>query len=162
MNSRYIRLNAVAFLCLVALSSCISPADQFKNTTDPRPVELRSKSSTYLQTTFSSGTYLFINDIDGKTTAGDFRGVPEPYMLSPGKHLIGVSLSGAMSSWVGGFLVMDFKAGNKYTLRGRRIGQVFVIEVVNTTSGNEVIEKSIRTMGTYRPTPIYTPIVVPS
>jgi hypothetical protein len=143
------------------LSSCISSSDQFKNTTHPNPAEIRTQKSSALSTAYGNGVRVTICDIDGKTTFGNFKAVSEPFLVSPGKHELAVSIVSIRSS-SDGFHVHDFKAGQKYLIRGKQVGAIFVLEIVNTTSGEDKIESQIRTFGQQTPSPVFIPIVVSS
>ncbi len=154
--------HVIAAVLTITLSSCISPNDQFKNTTHPKPAELRSKRDGVLATAYANGVWVKILEIDGKTTAGDFVGVPEPYLLSPGAHILAITIIGSWSTYVDGFVKISVKPENKYVLRGKHVGSVFVLEVVNTTSGQEVVEESFRVVQQNRRTSMYIPVVVSS
>lgn len=154
--------HVIAAVLTFYLSSCISPDQQFKNSTHPKAAELRTKRDGFLSTAYANGVWVRILELDGKTTSGDFKGVPEPYLLSPGAHLLAITIIGSWSTYVDGFVKITVKPGNKYVLRGKHVGSVFVLEIVNTTSGQEIVEESFRVIQQNRPTPMYVPVVVPS
>jgi hypothetical protein len=141
---------------LAGLVSCVSPSEQFLNSAAPNRAELRTKSDNLLSSAYGRGVILMVLDIDGKTVMG----VRPPYLLSPGNHTLAVRASGSYYAEAQDFLSFTFKPNSKYVLRGRNLGGVMHIQLVNTTGTQEIVEDTRRILAHRAAGPIYVPIMV--